>query len=219
MVRRQQETFGGGGQHVYPREDLRITLWIRPDDWPVMFESPFLDFRGAMETVTAHKTSSPNRFRERLAEALFTHISQDIHTSEARFAVAVLTWDEYRFLCRPPASLAPSTLTAVIALVHFNRSSKGVLPVALHHGVTDLVCHGPHGFVTPDAQETLCLQGRAAFLVSHHQGEHPEPPVERNLALVENAPRGQRDLSTAMGGTTRDQQHSVGSEIHLARTP
>ena len=76
-------------------------------------------------------------------------------------------------------------------VVHLDQTSQLVVRIPCGQGLTNLVAHGPHGFVTLDFQHALQSQHGDAALLATHQPDHPKPFGQGRPGFMKHGAGGQ----------------------------
>ena len=94
------------------------------------------------------------------------------------------------------ASAQPRLRTANPGVVNLDGAVQR-LAGRIHHGPAQFVEHQPRRFIAAEPELALQPHRRNTPRVGRHQIRRPEPLGERQLGIVEDSPRSQRDLMPA----------------------
>ena len=94
------------------------------------------------------------------------------------------------------ASAQPRLRTANPSVVNLDRTVQR-LAGRIHHGAAQFVEHQPRRFIAAEPKLALQSHRRNTPRVGRHQIRRPEPLGQWQLGIVEDSPRGQRDLMPA----------------------
>ena len=132
-----------------------------------------------------------------LAKRILRDVLDVLHS---HVAVTLDKDGDRRFRCSTAALVVAgpwTRLAADVGFIGFYGSPQRRLVVGEPHGEPDAVCHVPSGPIG-DAELSLDLQRRDAFLAARHQVNGHQPFRERDMAVLENGSDANRKLLSAV---------------------
>lgn len=162
----------------------------------------FVQTREGLEAIGENPRTGSHVLEQEVIEGGCFEVRDDGHADAPRGSPALLHSDEDKCGSAPLELSAPAEASLEAAdpgIVDLDLTAKRFAR-HIDHRSSELVKHHPGGFVAPKPKLALEKQCRNTPLVGGHQVGRPEPKGQRGLGIVQDGPRGQRDL-VATGGT------------------
>lgn len=229
-----QESFDVGGEGGCPGQEA-IHFLRRHPRMEVMLESQLLKGTEGRSSIGPDGLLRDYGSLNHLQVIQGVGVVSDFHPRKAGIPTAVgADGDpdgEGRLLSTTP--LTVSAATSKDGIIQFDEAGQLIAAIPMGHGRPDLVAHRPDGLVGRDAQKSLGFQHGDSMFVMAHEQDQPEPLSQGGPGLLEDGPRGQRDLvpaalalvqfsgavSTDSGGTASGTPEAFGPAVALQIFP
>ena len=186
-----------GERHHRGDASVQVTAeGLRPGDMP---KRRRLQAGERLQPVGIESRARGDVLLEKTGDGGRLEVANHAHADTSCPAAPLL--DCHQHECGPPAfelaaSAQPRLRTANPSVVNLDRTVQR-LAGRIHHGAAQFVEHQPRRFITAEPKLALQSHRRNTPRVGRHQIRRPEPLGQWQLGLVEDSPRGQRDLMPA----------------------